>query len=457
MSSPAVLTRTIASRESHRPSRPLRSSVLFSLLANGLPPLASLASAPILAQALGVDARGQVAAATAPLLLATAVATFGVPAAVTHFVARHPAIERSLVRGGSVLLLLTGIVTSLGVFAASAVLADGEERLRELLLLALLALVPTLMVGLLRAVAAGRHAWRCISAAQAITAFVRLGALAVLWSTGRLDVTAAVLVLAAAPVAGGIAYLSLARKRSDRRAEASGAPAGLLALGSYGMRVWIGSIAGMILLRLDQTLLTPLSGVEQLGLYVVAASMAEVPLIITNAVRDVVFSADSARSDDARLLRASRLTTSLTGAAALVVAGAAPFALPRLFGPEFAAALPVCLILLLATVVGNSLAGIALSARGRPGLRSGALAVACFVNVALVALLAPSMGALGAAVATLVANAVAGSVNVLMFSRLHGVSPLSFLALRRGDLQPLADAARRMSGRGGSASQEVAE
>ncbi len=67
--------------------------MLFTLVGNFFPPLAMLISAPILAQALGVDGRGEVAAATAPLILVITAATFGIPDAVTYVIARTPRRE----------------------------------------------------------------------------------------------------------------------------------------------------------------------------------------------------------------------------------------------------------------------------------------------------------------------------------------------------------------------------
>ena len=70
--------------------------VAVTVLGHGFAPLASLATAPIMAHALGVDGRGAVAAVTAPILLATSLGTFGLPAAVTYSIARLGAGLRGL-------------------------------------------------------------------------------------------------------------------------------------------------------------------------------------------------------------------------------------------------------------------------------------------------------------------------------------------------------------------------
>ena len=55
----------------------LRRGVAISTFGNLIAPAAGLITAPILAQSLGVVGRGDVAAATTPLLLATSVLTLG--------------------------------------------------------------------------------------------------------------------------------------------------------------------------------------------------------------------------------------------------------------------------------------------------------------------------------------------------------------------------------------------
>ncbi|SOC89755.1 Membrane protein involved in the export of O-antigen and teichoic acid [Curtobacterium sp. 314Chir4.1] len=412
-------------------------NVLIALVGNAFAPLASIATAPILAHALGVTGRGEVAAATAPLLLATALATFGVPAAVTYTVARFPGAARRVARRGALVLTGTGAVVAAAIVVLRGFFAGGDPTIGALVVLAAAALVPTLLVALLQAVAAGAHRWRLVTAERGTTAGVRLGALGALAALGGLDVRSAVVVLAVAPLFGALAYLPLRSGAAPQDTEADRARTRTLV--SYGSRVWVGSIAGILLTRLDQALLTPLSGAVELGLYVVAVNVADIPLVVSNAVRDVSFSADAADGDDARMLRASRLSTVTTVLVSAALAASAPWWLPLVFGAEFRAALPACLVLLLATAVGaqGTLAGVTLSARGAPGRRSLSLAVACVVNLVLVVLLVPSLGAVGAAIGTVVGNGLSSSLNIVQVWRRHSIRPVDFYGLRRSDLAPV--------------------
>jgi O-antigen/teichoic acid export membrane protein len=212
------------------------------------------------------------------------------------------------------------------------------------------------------------------------------------------------------------------------------------------MRNWSGSLSGILVSRLDQALMVPLcSSTAQLGLYAVAVSISELPLVVNQAVRDVTFAAESQGPDADRLARATRLSTALTGAAAAAVGVLSVLFLTTLFGHDFAGAVVVTLVLLVAVVGGNpgSVAGMGLSARGRPGLRSLSLSLALVVDVVALVLLVPVLGAMGAALATLVANCTCAALNLYWLRRVFGLPVGSFLGLRRSDLTGATALVRR--------------
>ncbi|WP_170315604.1 oligosaccharide flippase family protein [Nakamurella deserti] len=426
----------------------MASGIATTVAGNAVAPAVALVTMPILAYVLGVEGRGQLAAATAPLILAATASTFGVPEAVTHLIARAPSTMSRVTRLGTLLIASCGLVVTATCIAMAGVLAGSHTGVRPMIVAAILALVPTLMVLVLRGCAAGLQRWRLVALEQAGAALLRLAGVTVLAVTGALTPFTATMVIALAPVVAGLAYLPLLGHA--RRAPAAGPPGPAVArsLAGFGSRVWIGSLSGVLLARLDQVLMTPLSDARQLGLYAVVVGIADVTLIIHMAVRDVTFAADSAAADDRRLCAAARITSLCSLLLACAIAAALPLGLPLLFGAGFAAALPAGLVLLAAVVAAapGSIAGAGLSARGRPGLRSLSLAVAVVVNVVLLVLLVPAHGALGAAVATLAGNLTASALSVWWMSRCGGVPVTSFLGIRRSDLLLLADRARTLAG-----------
>ena len=163
------------------------------------------------------------------------------------------------------------------------------------------------------------------------------------------------------------------------------------------------------------------------------------PLIVNSAIREVMFVSDSAGTDSASLTRAGRISTLATVVSAIAVASIASWVVPTLFGAEFTSSLPACFILLVGVVIGNpgSIAGVGLSARGRPGFKSMSLAAACVVNIgALFALVGP-FGAIGAAIATVLGNVVSGGLNLALLQRTGSVPAVDFFGIRSGDLRLL--------------------
>lgn len=422
----------------------LSRNMTISLLGNAFPPLVALFSGPILAQALGVDGRGSVAAAIAPMALVVTVATFGVPEAVTWAIARSPGLARNAAGRGLLILTLAGVLATAGILLAPPWLSGGDPGVQQLIIVASLAIVPNLLVGVLRGVASATNHWRLVTIERILTSSLRLAVLIPFWLTGTLTPLVATITVAGMPVVGAFVYIGHLR-RLDPRALVVPREARVAGLLSYGGRIWVGSLSGILLSRVDQVLMTPLAGTYQLGLYVVAVSISELPLIIHHAVRDVTFVTDAADSVDARLSASARISTALSALAALFIGLTMLWWLPFLFGEDFRASIPVAAVLLLAVVLltPGSIAGSGLSARGRPGLRSLSLTIACVINIGLLVWLAPALGAMGAALATLAGSVIASNLNLVFLSRVFGIGFFQFYGVRRSDLQTLGRYARR--------------
>ncbi len=423
----------------------------MTIAGSAFAPLAALATAPILAHGLSLDGRGAVASVTAPLLLATTIGTIGVPASVTYHAARRTGplgavLLRAALLVTGVAVVITGLLVALSVW-----FAGGDAELGRLVALAAVAVAPSLLVLVLQAAAGGTGRWRLVAIERFITAAVRLCGIGTAALAGVLSVETAVAVLALSPVLGGVAYLGLLRRRADRRTSTTpGAAPTMRSMLGYGMRVWIGTVSGLLMLRLDQAILTPLVGVEALGLYVAAVTVAELPRVISDAARDVSFSADAADRSDERLARTARIASTAVVLVSVVLACSAPVLVPIAFGADFGGAVPLVLVLLIATCIGSAstIGGAALIARGRPGIRSLAFVLGCVVNVSVLLVATPVIGVMAAAVATVCGGVVIAIVNAIALQRFLGCDPRRLVGLRNADLIAIRAAViRRLPGR----------
>lgn len=407
--------------------------VAITTVGNLTAPLAALVSAPVLAQALGAAGRGELAAAMAPLMLAVSGLTLGLPEAVTYAVARQPWRRRRALAHASALIAIAGLLGSLAIALVAPALSGGDHALGTLILLTGFALSPTLLLSSLRGFARGRQAWGLIAIEQLLGALIRLGAIVSLAMGGALTAQTAAFITVSAALLGGLAYLGLLRRPAPVSSPNTEEPP--VPLLRFGIGVWVGSVAGVLLARLDQVLILPLAGAEALGVYAVAVSIAEVVRVFNKAVRDVVFAEQSEENDDARLAQASRVSTMITTIAAVVVFALAVPLVPWLFGSEFLRAVPVIGIILLGTVIGNpgSVVAAGMSARGKPLFRSIAILCGVGINVVALLVLVPPLAELGAALASALGNGITGWIVLWFANRFFGLRPRLFLQFEWSD------------------------
>ncbi|WP_173922493.1 oligosaccharide flippase family protein [Agromyces sp. Marseille-P2726] len=411
----------------------LRSGVAISTFGNLVTPLAGLITAPVLAQSLGVVGRGEVAAATTPLFLATSVFTLGLPEALTYFAAKRPAREGWTVSISLIALGALGFVGTLLIAVLTPFLSADDESLGRMILLASIACTPSLVQAGLRGLAYAYRAWWLVTSDRILSSASRLVIICALALSSTLTPTSATLAIAWTSVAGILVYLALPFRRHVVEERAAAAP--FSALVAFGGRVWIGSLAGILLSRVDQTLMVPFAGAYALGIYTVAVTVSEIALVFNAAVRDVTFSLESARQDQSRLEAATRVSTLITLAAAIGVGLLSIWAIPFFFGGEFSEAVVVVFVLLIGLVLGNpgSVSGAGLRARGRPGLASWSLVIGMTVNLLALVLWVPDHGAIGAAWATTAGSIAAGGMNVFWLRTRFGVPVRNLLLFRRAD------------------------
>lgn len=425
----------------------LRSAVLLMTASSLLVPAAGVLTQPILAQALGVDGRGELAAAIAPAVLAISVATLGLPDALVYYLAKRPALTRRALLWAGLLSGAMGLLCLLATLLALPFLSGGDEALGQLIVLGMALTVPAMLLGVFRGAATGRQMWRTVALEKVVNTIVRIVAFVVLWALGELTVVAAVLVSTLSPLFAGVGYWRLLRRPPEDEPHGPGEhppdediarlDGGIARpLVSFGSRVWLGSVAEMMLGRMSQILMTPLAGVVELGLFSVATTISDLPLILAIAIQGTLFGINSKTRDAETLQTTTRLTLLVTASGCLVLGGTLPFWIGPLFGAGFMAAIIPTLMLMVSAIlcIPGLMAAIGLSAWGRPGLRSTGLAITLVVNLVLLFVLVPPLGAVGAAWASIAANVAMSSYMLVVAGRVMGVRRRDFVVIRPSDV-----------------------
>jgi O-antigen/teichoic acid export membrane protein len=380
-----------------------------------------VATAVFLARLLGPAGLCVYALAFAAVALAALPIELGVPAMVTREAARAQAQGDSasvaaLLAFASRMILAFSAVIALGAVALWAVLRDTLPPEQVSTLLATLAIPP--LVALANVRAAVLRSLRKPLLGTAADALVRpcgflllLAAASVIAPGWLSPARAAALNSASAGLALIFAMAALAR-HAPARTKPVEAPEDA----PYSPRVWLMSAFSLGLLRgvriaQPQILLLTLGAfgsVDSVGLYRIAQRGANLGSFGFNTVAVLIapylarLDAEGERERLQRLITVSAWTIAAFALLpCLLFLFAGRLLLSVLFGPEFEAAYPALAILAL-TLVATAIFGpaqLVLAMMHREGNATVAVGGAMIVSAALCALLAPSQGVLGAALA----------------------------------------------------------
>lgn len=419
-----------------------RRGVVMVAAASSIAPIVGLVASPLLSHHLGVSGRGALAAALAPTLMLIEVVHLGMPDAVAYFVAKYPAFRRKAVLLAALMSLPVVVLGVVAVLLASPFLASGYEGLSSLINLAALSVLPMVFIGFLRGAAVGAQRWTLTASERVLNPVLRMVGLVVCAVAGILDLRNALLVMIVAPLIAGMLYLPLLRQSGRAPIAELDAPSARMLL-SFGARSWVGGLATMLMARLPELLIAPLSNFDELGLFVVCLTISGVPFVVVSAIAQVVFGSNAAERNDDRLLGTSSVSFVMAAGISLVLAATVPWWIEPVFGRGFQAAVVPTWIGLLSSVVlvPAMIAGSGIMAAGRPGRRSIALLAALVCYTVLLLVMVPSTGAVGAALADLVGNLVVGGYCIRVCQRELGMSPWRFFIPGRHDLLRLWEAA----------------
>lgn len=222
---------------------------------------------------------------------------------------------------------------------------------------------------------------------------------------------------------------------------------------SLGWHVFWGGLFTQVTRRLDIFLVNFFSGPGQLGVYVVAYSVAEFLLTVPSIYSRAAFSSaavSGGRSGFGVSNSALRQALLLMAAAGLLLALVMRPFISAVYTPEFLTAVAPALLLIPGVVLFglSSLLGNIFTGYSRPQEPAKAAALACAVTIALDLLLIPRFGIMGAAAASVAAYG-AGTIWLLRaYLGFSGSRISEALLAGRADLSEYSGRLRKMLGRG---------
>jgi len=398
------------------------------LAAYGLAPAVGLITAPFLARALGVEGRGQLAAILQPLTVADSLAAIGLPMAVAFFVARGG--DPSRVHAVALrAVLVTSFAAFMGLVVYSSTVSTAQGINQLLLITIWASVIPGALIAVRRSVWSGLQNWKLIDAERTSFAILRL---LVIVGLALLGIRIAAW-FAIGPILAGLAVsaIVLGRRWPTPTGRVEIRPAQIY---GFGLRSALGTVSTAASARLDQAIMPGLATTQQLGLYAVAVTIAEVPLVVGTVLARNLLSEAASGGSPRRFVRTLVAGGSLAALGAGLIALVASWAVPLVFGPQFSESVPVVYVLLGSTVLTVMAAALAAVVSGwhRPLTASLPQVVSICVVIGLFWRAGAGVSAMDAAWISLISQAAALVVSVLVawVCRPKGVSESS-----EGDLQ----------------------
>lgn len=366
----------------------------------------------LLARELGPQGRGELAAILLWTMLVGAAGSFGLPEALTY----ETASEQETARRAVGTAIGAWFVLSIALVAVGAVVLtltlggyDAATRMTGYLLLAVIPLY--LATNLCEAALQGSGAFSAFNLVRtlvyAITAVCLVG-IAIL---GDFTVrTAGLSYVATYLVTTVVGVVLLRRTPIWSLAFDRGALGRML---HYGVRSQSTFTTSTFIERLDRMLIALFLGATSLGLYVVAATLTSATTAAASTVGLVAFPHMAALPSvgPQRAAAARRFVLLAVAASTLItipLLALTPQLLELFFGAAFVQVATVCRVLLLAGIflAFTQLLVALLRGLGRPLDAGAAGSVGVVLTVVLLAVLLPTLGLMGAAIASLVAYAV---------------------------------------------------
>jgi O-antigen/teichoic acid export membrane protein len=398
--------------------RRLRTDVLLMLGAKGAAIVLSVVSTVIVARALGVDGRGAVAVALSLTLLLVQFGTLGMVTANPYFVARDAGARGRIVVNSVWMAIGLGVIGIGAAVVIKLVAPSVTQGLGWPELLVAAAAIPAALLSLfLQSILLGEGRTVALNAIEVVTGLLAVTVLAVVLLAFDGGVLAAIAITTGGYVASAIAYAiaQLGRRPENLRPD-TGLARSML---KYGFRIYVATLIGFAVVRLDLLLVNGFLGEHEAGLYSVVAALAQGMYVIPAVVGVNLFPRIARGGPDEMSAQIFRSFFLLYGAFCLLTAALAPVAIPILFGSSFDDAVslywwlvPGTFALGMLTVLSHHFAG-----RGFPLEAMLVWFVGLAVNVAINLVFLEAHGTWIASLSASIAYAVLLVLHMRMFAR----------------------------------------
>jgi stage V sporulation protein B len=415
----------------------LHKSIVVLVIILGAQFFLSFITGPLIARVLGPTDRGRFTFFLTIPQWAIVILGIGAPQAITYLVAsrRFPK-SQSLSVVFTVLLTLGGVILilALGLFtlvpAALARLTGLEAVLLTTLSFASISLL------VLSAVLLGLQRTIDYYVFQLLTPFLFLGVLVGLLLTGRFAYLAVIEAYTFLMILSCVAVAVWLIKQVGFQFRVSfkfWRP-----ILGYGLKIYVGSILSMVIVRMDVFFVTAFLGFTALGYYAISVQLAELVYRLAGVFATIRLPKTASHSKaeaDRTFPAVSRQLILLSCLSSLLVA-LAGIALIRIWLPAFRPSI-VALLLLLPGTASLGLANLyfaELGGRGRAGYGSIVIAINSVMMILLDLVLIPLWGINGAAIASSVVYAMGFSFALFAVQRESGIRFRELILVRRDDL-----------------------
>ena len=379
----------------------------------------------IAARSLGPAGRGELAAIVVWTNVLLYAGTFGLPEAVAYFAAAEQSARARIWITAQAWGAVLGVaITIIGWWLIGIVMSDAPlraEATRWFLVFFAVPCLGSLCAGSWLQGSGFVHRFNISRSSVHVVNAAGTVALAAFGST-RVEYFAAVLLVGNA--AGWLVGAALGPGAQAFTTLPSRDLAGRML--RYGIRVQMGNWSNAATVRLDQLLLSIFASAASLGLYIVAVTYANVLMVIAGSATLVMLPQMVRQRHDGTgrefLERWYRRIFWTTMAGAIAMGASAVYIVPLLFGPSFAGAVALVLVLVPATIVlsMNVVFSTALRGAGRPDVASTAEVAGLVVTCGALALLLPRYGVYGAATASLIAYSCIHAYMAAKVQRIFG-------------------------------------